>query len=82
MVYYLEHAPTNKAQLKALDFDAHQLNFVLKMMRQCRPLRQGSVIVNLMDQSLPDGFAIQTTTAESHDGKAYDVHTIVKKGEQ
>jgi len=78
MGYYLEKATDNKNQLTALNFDPHQLNFMLKMMLQCRQLRQNKVIVNLLEQSLPEGNMITEKTNETKDGKAYSTWEVDK----
>jgi len=77
-MYYLELAPKNKTNIEANNFSLPQLNILLSMMRQCRKLRQGSVIMNLVTASLPDGFKIETNLKTGKDGKEYETYQVVK----
>ena len=67
MVYYLERSSGNKQNIEALDFNVQQLNFMMSMMRQCRALRQGDVIINLMRCSLPEKFEMELLVKENED---------------
>lgn len=77
-MYYLEKAPENKEQFTALGFTAAQLNFCMSMMLQCTKLRQRAPIVNLMRNSLPEGFDLQTIEKQGYKG-TYDAPVIVEK---
>lgn len=79
MGYYLDKADDNKRSFESLKFDAAQLNFVLKMMRQCSKLRQGKVVVNLLDSSLPDKFEIKSEQVKGDDDREYTNYTVVQK---
>lgn len=78
MGYYLERAPANKELIESNDFTPQQLNVVLTLMRQCWKLRQGSIINNLFEASLPDGFSIEANTKTGQDGKEYKTYRVVK----
>ena len=79
MGYYLDKADDNKRSLESLKFDAAQLNFALKLMRQCIKLRQSKVIVNLMEQSLPEKFEIKSEQVKGDDDREYTNYTVVLK---
>ena len=67
MGYYLDRAPGNKDQIKAIGFSTQQLNLVASLMLQCRKLRQRDPIINLLRCSLPDNFDLELITKESED---------------
>jgi len=80
IMYYLERAPENKKNFEANNFTAQQLNVVLTMMRQCWKLRQGAIINNLLEASLPEGFVIEENLKEGQDGKEYKTYQVVSGG--
>ncbi len=77
-MYYLQLAPKNKTNLEANDFTGPQLNVVLSMMRQCWKLRTGTIINNLVEASLPDGFKIEENSKKDQSGKEYKTFQVVK----
>ncbi len=79
MVYYLTNAPQNKADLTAYGIQEGQLNIVLRMMKQCRVLRQGKVIETLLRESLPEGFEMVYDTIVRNDGEQFQQARIQKK---
>jgi len=78
MGYYLERAPQNKQLMEAVKFSPQQLNVILTMMRQCWKLRTGSIINNLFEASMPDGFKIESNLKEGRDGKEYKTYQVVE----
>ncbi len=76
-MYYLERAPENKQNFEANNFTAPQLNVVLTMMRQCWKLRQGTIINNLLEASLPVGFKIEENLKTGQDGEEYKTYQVI-----